>query len=101
MEYSGFYRVNYDLRNWALLIEQLEREPKVLSPVQRSQILDDSFELSRAGHLELEVALNATRYLKGERDYLPWVTSLSNFRYLDDLMQNDNRYAMFQVKFFA
>ena len=45
---------------------------QVLSDVSRSQILDDLFNLGRAGVLPQVTALRATEYMTAERSYTPW-----------------------------
>lgn len=83
----GYYRVNYDQRNWKLLIEQLNTDYKLISTINRAQILDDIFELARSAVVDYKMAMEATKYLKSERDYLPWDTVLMSFSYIDDMLQ--------------
>ena len=49
--HPGYYRVNYDERNWELIIAQLKRDPTSIHVTKRVQILDDAFNLARAGLL--------------------------------------------------
>ncbi|XP_075396371.1 thyrotropin-releasing hormone-degrading ectoenzyme-like isoform X2 [Tenrec ecaudatus] len=44
---TRYFRVNYDLRNWRLLIEQLIRNHEVLSVSNRAGLIDDAFSLAR------------------------------------------------------
>ena len=41
------------------------------------QILNDAFELARAGLLEYPTALATTEYLGQEEDYIPWEAALT------------------------
>jgi hypothetical protein len=42
IKHSGFYRVNYDLNNWNLLIKQLNNENYTLiDETSRAQLIDD------------------------------------------------------------
>ena len=41
------------------------------------QILNDAFELARAGLLEYPTALATTEYLGREEDYIPWEAALT------------------------
>lgn len=82
---TGFYRVNYDLKNWEKLIEQLLSDHTVFDPKNRAQMLDDSMNLAAAGHLNYDVALNVTRYLTKETDLIPWKSAVSSFEYLNDM----------------
>lgn len=88
----GYYRVNYDIRNWKLLIKQLNVDHKLISTTNRAQILDDIFELARSGAIDYRFAMEATKYLRGERDYLPWETVLMSFSYIDDMLQRTSIY---------
>ena len=47
LQHAGFYRVNYDMENWNLLINQLLTEHKVLNIISKAQLLDDSFNLGK------------------------------------------------------
>ncbi|XP_047113128.1 aminopeptidase N-like isoform X1 [Schistocerca piceifrons] len=70
---AGYYRVNYDEQNWALLTEQLRSDPEAIPPANRGQLLDDSASLSGAAYvLSAEAALRLHSYLSRERDYIPW-----------------------------
>ncbi|GCB81667.1 hypothetical protein scyTo_0021872, partial [Scyliorhinus torazame] len=42
----GYYRVNYDERNWEKLVEQLLRNHTHLPVINRAQIMADSFNLA-------------------------------------------------------
>ena len=45
IQHSGFYRVNYDLENWNKLIKQLKENHTLINPINRAQLIDDSFNL--------------------------------------------------------
>ncbi|XP_019622170.1 PREDICTED: thyrotropin-releasing hormone-degrading ectoenzyme-like [Branchiostoma belcheri] len=80
---TGYYRVNYDVRNWQLLAEDLDTVTFQNIPTQsRAGLIDDAFNLVRSGHLAPEVALNLSRYLTREREYLPWLAAERAFGYL-------------------
>lgn len=54
----------------------------------RSVVIDDAFALAEAGLLQYEVALNITRYLRNEKEFLPWTKAFVGFdkiqRYFGD-----------------
>ncbi|CAH1252129.1 TRHDE [Branchiostoma lanceolatum] len=88
---SGYYRVNYDVTNWRLLTEDLNSDNFQNIPAQsRSGLIDDAFNLVRSGDLTPAVALNLSRYLKRERDYLPWLAAERAFGYLHMMMADTN-----------
>ncbi|XP_059809077.1 aminopeptidase N-like isoform X2 [Hypanus sabinus] len=99
----GYYRVNYDERNWKNLIKQLETNHKVIPVLNRAQIIDDSFNLARAEYRNTTSALETTRYLTKEREYIPWEAALNNLAYLrvmldrSDVFGNMRKYMLQQV----
>ncbi|XP_038669994.1 aminopeptidase N-like [Scyliorhinus canicula] len=78
---TGYFRVNYDERNWEKLVEQLLRNHTHLPVINRAQIMADSFNLARAKYRNTTAALNTTRYLTDELEYIPWAAALDNLAY--------------------
>ncbi|KAJ8889458.1 hypothetical protein PR048_008957 [Dryococelus australis] len=100
IQQTGYYRVNYDATNWRLLVAQLQSDKySVVHAVNRAQLLDDSLNLARAGLLDYSTALDITRYLSREHDYVPWYAALSAFRFLDTRLQGapTTHYQLFKV----
>lgn len=97
---TGYYRVNYDDRNWRLLTHQL-RKPKghlIFDPKNRAQMLDDALNLAAAGYLSYETALNVTRYLSQEREYVPWKAGFAGLDHINDLFIRTAHYDKFKVR---
>lgn len=67
----GHYRVNYDLHNWGLLIKQLTENPEKIHPLNRAQLIDDSFSLAFDDHLPYDIPLKLGEYLINETEILP------------------------------
>lgn len=88
----GYYRVNYDERNWHLLVSQLKRDHSKISPSNRAQIMTDLMELARSGVLSYHWPMEATKYLAQEEDFLPWDSSLFEFDYIDNMLQRTSMY---------
>ncbi|XP_049946237.1 aminopeptidase N-like [Schistocerca serialis cubense] len=93
----GFYRVNYDTDNWALLAAQLQTDHSAIGVVNRAQILDDAFQLARAGLLDYSVALDNTAYLFAEQEYVPWYSALTAISYLDTRLQQSEEQQLLQT----
>lgn len=55
--------------------------------MNRAQLIDDSFNLARAGMLDYNVALNLSTYLQAEDDYIPWYTAIECFAYVVERMR--------------
>ena len=94
---TGYYRVNYDHRNWNLLMEQLLKDHEVIPPINRAQILNDALSLARAGELDYNIALNMTRYLTKERDYIPLNAALDGIEYIETMLKRSGGYGSYKV----
>ncbi len=70
---------------------------QVLSPIDRAGLLDDVFALSAAGMLDIRLAFNFSRFLKKDKDYLPWAVALSWFGRLDGIFSLSSKYGMYRV----
>ncbi|XP_055029300.2 alanyl (membrane) aminopeptidase-like b [Misgurnus anguillicaudatus] len=77
----GFYRVNYDEGNWNKLLMQLESDHHEIPVINRGQLIDDAFNLARAGRLNVTIGLSLTKYMKNETEYIPWESALRNLDY--------------------
>ncbi|XP_050432744.1 uncharacterized protein LOC126840826 [Adelges cooleyi] len=93
LQSTGFYRVNYENNNWLALIEQLKNAPEVLHVLNRAQLVDDSFNLARAGRLNYTVPLELTNYLDKENDVIPWYSVMNSFNYILDRMRRSPLYS--------
>ncbi|KAL0968051.1 hypothetical protein UPYG_G00261660 [Umbra pygmaea] len=74
----GYYRVNYDQSNWEKLLAVLSDRPESIPVINRAQLVDDAFNLARAKYINTTLALQTTKYLKGETEYMPWESALDN-----------------------
>lgn len=99
---TGYYRVNYDERNWNLINKHLQdpRRYKEISPTNRAQLINDALNLARAGYLDYNIALDVTKYLVHEEDYVPWKAATNTLNFLDVMLVKTGDYALFKVGFF-
>lgn len=98
---TGYYRVNYDSRNWNLLSNYL-MDPKrfqEIASTNRAQLIDDALNLARAGYLDYRIALDVTKYLEHEDEYVPWKAAISALSFIDNMLIKREDYAMFKVGF--
>lgn len=79
--------MNYDTELWTQLVKQLNVSHDVIHVMNRAQLIDDSFNLARAGMLDYNVALNLSTYLQAEDDYIPWYTAIECFSYVVERMR--------------
>lgn len=98
---AHYYRVNYDLENWKLITQFLNDAKKYseIAVVNRAQLIDDAMNLARADFLDYTVALDVTKYLKHEREYVPWKTAISNLFYIDSMLTRLPDYHLMKVIF--
>jgi len=100
IEHAGFYRVNYDVNNWNELIKQLNSDHEIINNINRAQLLDDSFNLGRAGHVDQRVFLNISSYLVNEKNPLPFRAAFYGLDFISDMISaNETTFNMFNVKF--
>ncbi|NXG43321.1 AMPN Aminopeptidase, partial [Psilopogon haemacephalus] len=78
---SGYFRVNYNAENWEQLLNQLSSQRQLIPVINRAQIIDDAFNLARASYVDVTLALNTTRFLSQETEYMPWEAALNNLQY--------------------
>ena len=60
---SGYYVVNYDVKNWKRIAKQLVDDHRVFTVLDRSNIIKDVFTMAEEGLLPFPVALEVTKYL--------------------------------------
>ncbi|KAL1390301.1 hypothetical protein pipiens_012445 [Culex pipiens pipiens] len=98
VQQTGYYRVNYDQRNWALIVAHLldKRKFTTIAPSNRAQLIDDALNLARGGHLNYGVALNVTRYLVHETEYVPWKAGIGALNFIDSMLLKTSNYDKFK-----
>jgi len=72
VEASGYYVVNYDVKNWKRIAKQLVDDHRAFTILDRSSIIKDVFTMAEEGLLPFPVALDVTKYLDKEKDWIPW-----------------------------
>ncbi|XP_062045805.1 aminopeptidase Q [Lepus europaeus] len=91
---TGYYRVNYDQLGWKKLKQQLEKDPKAIPVVHRLQLIDDAFALSKNNYIDIETALDLTKYLAEEDEIVVWRAVLVNL-ITSDLVSDASNYDMY------
>uniref|UniRef100_A0A1B0DCY6 Aminopeptidase n=1 Tax=Phlebotomus papatasi TaxID=29031 RepID=A0A1B0DCY6_PHLPP len=98
VQQSGYYRVNYGEENWHKIVNELNN-PKMyhsIAPSNRAQLIDDALNLARGGYLDYVIALDVTRYLRHETDYVPWKSALGGLTFIDSMLQKTGQYDTFR-----
>ncbi|XP_066270940.1 aminopeptidase N-like [Branchiostoma lanceolatum] len=84
---TGYYRVNYDIANWGLITSFLNSDNFQDIPIAtRSALIDDAFNIAQSGGLSTVIALELSRYLEREQEYLPWASASGAFGYISNMM---------------
>lgn len=96
---AHYYRVNYDQKNWKLITNYLNDPLKFsdIPPVNRAQLINDAMNLARADILDYTIALDVTKYLRHEPDYVPWKTAISDLFYIDSMLLRSPDYHLMKV----
>ncbi|XP_015378864.1 PREDICTED: aminopeptidase N-like [Diuraphis noxia] len=84
---TGFYRVNYTEENWLSLIKQLNDSFEEIHVLNRAQLIDDSFNLAKAGLLNYKIPMSFTDYLQKENDIIPWFTAMNSLNFVLNRMR--------------
>lgn len=113
---NGFYRVNYDEKNWKALVKQLLNNHEVLiqhdvlysllltllmfkvfSPSDRAGLLNDAFTFLRMGLLDVEIVFELLPYLAKETSYGPWSIASSQISEIELFLQHSECYLSYRV----
>lgn len=70
---------------------------QVFSPVDRSHLLDDAFNLARAGLLDYPTALSMTSYLATEAHFYPWHSVKGGLDYISAMLYGHPDYYLLRV----
>ncbi|XP_062851140.1 glutamyl aminopeptidase [Trichomycterus rosablanca] len=99
-DHMGFYRVNHPDYMWDDISQQLLENHLVLNAADRSGYIDDVFALARADTVDYGTALNLTKYLTNETEYIVWERVASSIAYVRDMLASDSAvYPKFQKLF--
>jgi len=94
---KGFFRVVYDSDNRAAIVNQLQADHSVIPAESRSQLIDDTFTVSRLQTLPLTEAMELTKYLGSELSFNPWFAALKHLLYADRIFRSFLWYTNFQT----
>ncbi|XP_041967197.1 alanyl (membrane) aminopeptidase a [Alosa sapidissima] len=94
---TGYYRVNYDRGNWEGLMAQQKADHHAIPMINRAQLIDDAFNLARGKYIDVTLALNTTKYLKNETEYIPWNAAMKNLKYFILMFDRSEVYGPMQT----
>lgn len=94
---SGYYRVNYDDRNWQQLITELVMgNHEVFPPTNRAQMIDDINWLADYGKVSNTLRLSLMEYLARETDMIPLEASRRHVLALNQMFAGSPKYPLFK-----
>ncbi|KAK5867984.1 hypothetical protein PBY51_012433 [Eleginops maclovinus] len=94
---TGYYRVNYNPENWERLLTQLQTDPSRIPLMNRGQLVDDAFNLARAKVVDVNLALNLTRFIRDETELVPWESTIRNLEYFVRMFDRSEVYGPMQM----
>lgn len=95
----GLFRVLYDEENWLNIIKTLNdpHQFKKVHVMNRVQLIDDALSFAYAGDLNYNIVFEMLKYLKHEKDYMPWVTAFNGLGRIGNLMRRTTAHRSLQV----
>ncbi|XP_059217370.1 aminopeptidase N [Stomoxys calcitrans] len=93
---TGFYRINYDERNWRLIIEGLISKPYQIDVRNRAQLMHDAYRFSSSKRLSHSILMEMLTYLSKEDQYAPWSTANGIINVYNRYLNGHGDYKNFQ-----
>lgn len=93
IQQKGYYRVNYEPDMWNQLGELCAA--KLLGTADRASLYNDIFALADAALVDYCVALDFSRNLSSETDYVPWDSVSSQLIIMERLLMETNAHQPF------
>ncbi|XP_032687674.1 thyrotropin-releasing hormone-degrading ectoenzyme-like isoform X2 [Odontomachus brunneus] len=73
VEQSGYYRVNYDDRNWMLLSTHMQKNNTPhIPPLTRAQLINDAYYFVTVREISASIFVEVTKHLKRDTDFIAW-----------------------------
>ncbi|KAH8375124.1 hypothetical protein KR200_003212, partial [Drosophila serrata] len=91
-----YYRVNYDSRNWQMIINTLTTRPHTIDPRNRAQFINDLYRFVTSGRVEHSTLLQLLTYLPHEDKYSPWSAANTVITLFNRYLSTDEAYGDFQ-----
>lgn len=96
-EMAGIYKVNYDEKNWQLIMDHLLNDNHEDIPIlNKVQLISDAGYLAYVGDLSYDTLFNLLKYLKRENDYVPWKTAIGQLDTLSKRLKRTSVYTNFK-----
>lgn len=91
--------MNYDEKNWKLLLIQMITKHDEIHELNRAQIIDDAHHLSRAGLVPWDYYISLLEYLLMEDHVTPWNTAVNGLSSItDSIRMYPEEHSKFKVR---
>ncbi|XP_032687770.1 uncharacterized protein LOC116851946 [Odontomachus brunneus] len=88
MKYTGYYRVNYDDRNWDKICTYLNfHNYTQINVLNRAQLIDDAYYFVINNKLQISVFIRLFRYLRREKHYVAWYPMFNILIYMSKFFE--------------
>jgi len=88
----GFYRVAYSEKLMSALTSNLKSDSPVrLAPIERFNLVNDTWALTMAGHIPVKQYLKMANMFKDENDKNVWAILIGSLGYLNKIINDDAR----------
>ncbi|KAH0560625.1 aminopeptidase Q-like isoform X1 [Cotesia glomerata] len=92
----GYFRVNYDDKNWELIAKALEDNPAIFPSAVKASLVDDVLSLAFVGSTSYATAFSVINYLKNETQPEPWTALMRHAIKLDLVLYDTTVYPDYQ-----
>uniref|UniRef100_A0A224XI48 Aminopeptidase n=1 Tax=Panstrongylus lignarius TaxID=156445 RepID=A0A224XI48_9HEMI len=93
---AGLYRVQYDDRNWRMIVKTLNSDNyKLISPLNRANLLLDVFDFAWRGDVDYTLAFEVLSYLIRETDYVPFNAGLGRLHAIGQMLKRTPAYGQY------
>ena len=83
---TGYYRVNYEAKNWQRIANYLDSDNYTkIHVLNRAQIIDDAFHLMITRQLNASIFWDLIKYLSRETDYVAWYPMFKALEYMSSI----------------
>jgi aminopeptidase N len=91
-----FYRVHYDDLSRQAIVNQLETNPRAIEGQTKTQFIDDTFTVAKAGLIPATEAMATTTFLADEFTYNPWYPAVKHFQYIQRIIMRESWYSSYR-----
>ncbi|CAB3408473.1 unnamed protein product [Caenorhabditis bovis] len=92
----GYFKVKYDKSMYRKLTNQLKTNHTMISPIDRTMLINDAYDLSRTSLLEIETYMDLIEYAKVETEKMAWSIILKNLRTIESLIEETDHVHLFR-----